>query len=244
MLPRKLDEGETSFRAWLSRTLSGTQGKGLRRDRRLLAFALIGLVMGTFFDAFHVFTGTAEYRRVWKFPALDVAWYVPVEFTIAGIVVGMVRPVLDERFGGPNGRLTCTKAAAGILFLALAWGGSGVLTHLCWPPSSGLDGSPIPLVNPNLFYLIGLLAVGAAAWYQFDRTFEGIVVAQLTAAIGVSLELYLIHVDGSYRYLHADFHGVPSWLPALYVIACGSIGNFGRFLKQRTGPPACLSRSR
>ncbi len=228
--------------AWLRRVLAGDKGAGLRWENRFLFFALLGLGMGTFFDAFHVFTSTAGYVHVPRIPLLDVAWYVPFEFTVAGVVVGMVRPVLDQRFDGPKSRLTCWKAVAGMVFFSLAWGGSGLLTPFCWLAADVVN--PVCTADPNVPYLILLLVIGGAAWYAFDRTVEGVLVALFTAGIGVGVELFLIHVHGSYRYSHGDFHGVPSWLPALYIIAAGSIGNFGRFLKQDTGPPACLSGAR
>lgn len=233
-LAREFRGGDPSFAAWLSRVRSGERGPGLRWDRRVLFFAFVGLVMGTCFDAFHVLTKTATYVDVWKFPYLEVAWYVPLEFTAAGIVVGMVRPVLDARFHGPNGRLVCLAIALGLGCLCIGWGGSGLLTPACWS-----DDAPKCWSDPNVPYLGFLLVLGVGGWVAFDRTWEGIVAALITAGIGVSIELALIHLDGSYRYLHADFHGVPIWLPALYIIACGSIGNLGRYLKQRTGPPAC-----
>ncbi len=104
------------------------------------------------------------------------------------------------------------------------------LTELRVVPASGVS---------NLDFVrevrIRLLSAGGAFWYWLDRTTEGIVVALFTGGMGVGIELALIHLSKTYGYTHGDLFGVPSWLPGLYFIAAGSIGNFGRFLKQPTG---------
>ena len=226
-------EGQ-SLGDWLRRARLGEPGPGLPFWTRLVFFLFLGLVMGTGLDAFHVFTGTARYCNIPLIPGLNVAIYVPFEFMAAGAVVGTVRPVLDSRFGGPRSRLSLWAAVGGLLFLGAAWAGSGAISCICWAGGNVPD-PPVCTRDPNMFFLLVLLSAGGAFWYWLDRTTEGIVVAFFTGGMGVGIELFLIHVTKTYRYTYGDLFGVPSWLPALYFIAAGAIGNFGRFLRQPTG---------
>lgn len=231
---REAGRGDPTLLDWLRRVRSGQPGPGLSCWTRLVFFLFLGLVMGTGFDAFHVFTKTASYCNIPKIPGLDVAIYVPFEFMAAGALVGMVRPVWDSRFGGPKSRLSVWAAIGGLLFLSAAWAGSGAISRICWVGANVPD-PPVCTGDPNNFFFIVLLSAGGAFWYWLDRTTEGIVVAFFTGGMGVGIELALIHLSKTYGYTHGDLFGVPSWLPGLYFIAAGSIGNFGRFLKQPTG---------
>lgn len=215
---------------WLQRVLKGHPGPGLRWDRRLVFFASLGVVMGTVFDALHVWTGTAYYENTFVLPLFHVAWYVPLEFTAAGIVVGMARPELDEEFQRERSALSLRSVLLGLGCFAFAWGGSGAFTPFCWDNT----GAPQCTSHPNAVILVLLGAFAAATWLAFDRTLEGVLVALFTAGIGVGVEASLVKLTDTYRYTHPDFLGVPMWLPPLYLIACGAIGNLGRFLKYPT----------
>lgn len=228
-----IDEGETSFLRWLRRVRDGEPGRGLRYDRRALFFALLGLVMGTLFDTLHVWTGTAGYCHTLILPFLRVAWYVPIEFTVAGMLVGLARPEIDEEFQRKVSGLSAKSVLLGLGSFAFVWGVSGAFTPLCWDDT----GAPRCTSNPNAV-LVGLLVVAAGAtWLVFDRTVEGVVMALVMGSIGVLVEAGIVKLTGTYHYTHPDFWGVPMWLPFIYTIAGGSIGNLGRFLKSPTGPP-------
>jgi len=190
---------------------------GLRADRRILFFALLGAVMGTCLDALHVLNETALYENVWKIPVLEVAWYVPLEFTAAGVVVGMLRPELDEELRRKRSDLAAVLVLAGFVWLVVAWAGSGLLTR------AKVD-------NALIASLLSVIAVGT--WAIFDKSWQGVVSAAITAAIGVGVEAALVSWSRTYRYTVPDLFGVvPVWLPPLYMIASVAVGNLGRFMK-------------
>lgn len=218
------------MRRWIHRVLKGLPGPGLRWDRRVVFFASLGVLMGTVFDAFHVWTGTAWYANTLVLPFFRVAWYVPLEFTAAGIVVGMARPELDEELQRERSGLSLRSVLLGLGCFAFAWGGSGAATPLCWDAA----GVARCTSHPNAVILALLAVFAAGTWLAFDRTLEGVLVALFTAGIGVGVEASLVKLTDTYRYTHPDFWGVPMWLPPLYLIACGAIGNLGRFLKYPT----------
>lgn len=171
--------------------------------------------MGTVLDALHVLNETAVYQGVARIPLLEVAFYVPLEFMAAGFTVGMLRPELDEELSRARSEQPLSHVLAGMGVLAAAWFASGWLTRL------RVENWEIAAV---------LWPVAALCWAAFDRTWQGAVAAVITAGIGVGVEAGLVK-SGTYRYLYPDFWGLPLWLPALYMIACVSVGNLGRFMK-------------
>lgn len=201
--------------AWALAMLQHKPVHGLATHWRLIFFAIVGATMGTLLDAVHVWTGTAGYRGVAMVPVLNVAWYVPPEFAVAGMVVGMLRPELDEELSRPRSDLPGWQVLAGMLFLCAVWGSSGLLGR------AGLSNTQITAI---------LTPTAAAGWVAFDRTRQGVIAAILTAVVGVGVESALVQT-GTYYYTRPDFLGVPSWLPSVYLTACGAVGNLGRFLK-------------
>lgn len=228
---------ETSFLRWLRAVWAQEPTEGLRWDRRLLFWAIYGGTMGTVFDSIHVHTRTAGYGNTPLIPYLDVAWYVPIKFTVASVLIGMLRPELDEEFKREVSRLSGKSVLFGLACFWFAWGFTGLFTPYCW--TGGGVGSAVPqcTAHPNyvLFFVLGVIAVGT--WWAYDKTLESIGVASTIAAIGVGVEVYLVNFRlpwgelPTYHYAHADFWGVPCWLPLIYVIAAGSLGNLARFLK-------------
>lgn len=196
--------------------------------QRLWRLGLLGLVVGTMADSFHVWTGTAEYIGVRMIPWLNVGWWVPGEFTAAGIMIGLLQPVCDniirELFPKyhqrTNQRLTPVRLALGLIGLIVLWLGSGLLTMFQWPNE----------------LIVAILAAGCAGlWYLCDRRLADFITAPLTASIGVGVEWW-ITTTGHYRYLHTAVHSlhidslpVPIWLPFLYIAASIGVGNLGRF---------------
>lgn len=218
---RKRRTVEKSFVAWLLATLRRKPVHGLATPWRLIFFAVLGTTVGTLLDAVHVWTKTAGYAGVAKVPVLEVAWYVPPEFALAGVVVGMLRPEFDEELRRKRSDLPAWKVLAGMVLLVVVWGASALF---------GLWGMG------NVTITAVLLPVGAAGWYAFDRTKQGVIAALLTALLGVGVESALTYT-GSYYYTRPDFIGVPVWLPVVYVTACGAVGNLGRFLKYTWDKP-------
>lgn len=200
---------------WLWAMVRRKPVHGLRLKHRALIFAGLGLTMGTLLDAFHVYNDTASYFRVAMIPYLRVAWYVPLEFTAAGLAVGLLRPELDEELRRKRSDLPAAQVLLGLGLLVVAWGGSGVLTK------QGV---------PNYLIGVALLVIAVGAWGLFDRTREGVIAAFITGGMGVVVESS-ISWGGTYHYTHPDFWRVPLWLPILYFTVCIAGGNLGRFLK-------------
>lgn len=206
---------ERSPVVWALAMLRTKPVHGLATLWRVLFFLVLGAIVGTALDALHVWSGASRYSDVPLMPVLNVAWYVPPEFAIAGVTVGLLRPELDEELNRPRSDLPAWQVAGGMALLAVVWAASGLLGK--W----GLSNVQITAL---------LLPAGAAGWFVFDRTRQGVIAALLTAAIGVLVESALTWT-GTYAYTRPDFLGVPMWLPTLYITACGAVGNFGRFLK-------------
>lgn len=195
---------------------------GLATHWRLLFFAVLGATMGTLLDALHVYNGAAGYSGVRMLPVLNVAWYVPFEFATAGVVVGMLRPELDEELRRKRSDLPGWKVLLGMLILAAVWAASGLLGR------AGLSNEATTAI---------LLPISILTWWLFDRTPQGTVAALLTALVGILVESALVHTE-TYHYTRPDFLGVPMWLPNLYLTACIAVGNLGRFLKYSWDRPS------
>jgi hypothetical protein len=178
-------------------------------------FAALGAVMGTLLDALHVWNVTARYDGVWRFPYLNVAWYVPFEFTVAGVIVGMLRPELDEEWHRKRDDLPRLKVAFGLGCFVVAWAGSGLLSRVG---------------AANALIALGFGATALGVWALTDRTWQGALAGVITAVLGVGVEASLVW-QGTYFYTTPSLWGVPVWLPSLYLTACIAIGNLGRFMK-------------
>lgn len=219
-------ESEASFGLWLSKLRAKEACTGLSVGQRLAFFALLGGVMGTLLDAFHVLNETAYYDNFPKIPLLDVAFYVPIEFATAGVVVGLIRPWLDVELRRKRSELPPAIVLFGMIVLSGAWFGSGWLTAQCW-----VSQTPQCTSDPSALIATILTFIAGGMWLVFDRSWQGAFAALLTAGIGVTVELGLVELTGTYHYRHPDFWGVPKWLPSLYVVACVAVGNLGRFMK-------------
>src|SRR5262245_57099325 len=93
---------------------------GLRLKNRALLLSILGLTAGTLLASLHVWNLTAAYTSVAKIPYLDVAWYVPVEFAIAGLAVGLLRPELDEELHRKRSDLPARQVILGLVILVIA----------------------------------------------------------------------------------------------------------------------------
>jgi len=211
---------------WARGLRHGKAAAGLGTGWRLAFFAVLGGVMGTLLDSLHVLNNTAYYQNVWKFPLLDVAWYVPAEFATAGVIVGLVRPWFDVELRRRRSELPPAIVVLGMACLTVAWFASGWLTKECWSHGAAQCTS-----DPNALIATLLTFIGGGMWLIFDRTWQGALAALLTAGAGVTVELSLVALTGTYHYRQFDFWGVPKWLPPLYVVACVAVGNLGRFMK-------------
>ncbi|MEI2638388.1 MAG: hypothetical protein V9F03_05255 [Microthrixaceae bacterium] len=185
-------------------------GPGLRWDRRLVFFALLGVVMGTVFDALHVWTGTAYYENTFVLPLFHVAWYVPLEFTCGGH---------RRRDGAAGARRGVSARAAlpcrlrsvllGLGCFAFAWGGSGALTPLLLGRGQALRGALRTRTRCILGILLGSFAGGHVARPSIAPS-QGVLDGPLHGrSIGVGVEARLVKLTDTYRYTHPDFLGRP-----------------------------------
>jgi len=183
----------------------------------LILFAL-GFFLGPIGDYCHTISQTTGYPpEVYGYYFFGIPFWVPFLFGTASLAVGVSHPNLDRRLGPSTprpGEKNGLVASLGVLVFLGLYALSGFLPYKIGP---GDD----------------LILAGAAllVWALFDRTWQGIFLGLLTAAIGTGIEILLIKVGAFYYIAPNDsLLGVASWLPSLYFSASVTLGNFGRWL--------------
>ncbi|WIA14256.1 hypothetical protein OEZ85_002792 [Tetradesmus obliquus] len=176
----------------------------------------------------------------WSF---ETCWWVPLLFGLAGLILGLAMPLLDEaaaaaaQQGGQKQQQQRLLGAAANAPLDPAWpavllcislfvaqyGLSGILEQ----PTLGqtltlLPGTPIPTLDTLLFTYAML------HWLVLDKTPQGFGMAALTAVCGPAVEMLLINVLQLYHYSHPVVLGVPTWIPWVYFCGGPAVGNLGR----------------
>ena len=193
---------------------------------------LLGFFVGPIGDFCHVLSGTTGYPQdayAWYFPG-GVPWWVPFLFAGAGLSVGVSHPIMD-RLIGPRGRTrpgekSWPLACAGVAAFVGLYAASGYL------PFGDGGGNDV------------VLALGAiGTWAALDRTWQGALLALLTAAAGTGFEIFLVR-QSVFFYLPrtSGLLGVATWLPWLYVAASVGVGNFARKLAAPRELPAVFPR--
>jgi hypothetical protein len=178
----------------------------LKAQPVLLLF-LLGAMLGSALDAFHV------YRRVESYPSpafFGLAWWVPLLFGVAAVAIGYSHPLVDPLLYNrrpPRRLLVCLAE--------LAW---LVLAYLV--SASFLDS----------LAKVGLLAViYLNFWLLSGGGWQNLILSAVTAITGTLIEMILV-TAGAFSYLHPDFIGVPYWLPCMYACASLAVGDVGRSL--------------
>jgi hypothetical protein len=190
----------------------------------ILALFLLGGIAGTLGDYCHILSGTLGYPSyIWMIPGTGQPFWVPILMGSATLAIGLSHPWTDhwmgQWFGQRRSREHFTIYQIGLVVL-------------CFLALYGVSGF-IPLPNGGLRDLV-ILAGSLLIWYGFDRTWQGIVLGLGTGVLGTGTEILLTHSDIFYYHPEsANFHGVPSWLPWLYIGASVAGGNSGRFLLAR-----------
>jgi hypothetical protein len=153
-------------------------------------------------DGIHSHFGALSYTS--PFMAQE-AWWVPLIFAGA-YAGGVARPLL----AGEEPPLPGWKVALGMgLFITAYW-----LTVAPWP---WLARTAI------------LSAIFAVGWWSCDRTLLGVLIAGVTAIVGPTVEIVLVHA-GTFVHHEALVFGIPGWLPFLYLTSAVGLGGLGRWL--------------
>jgi Protein of unknown function (DUF2878) len=181
---------------------------------RLAICFCLGALLGTLLDGIHVYGDVESYPD----PLLGRwAWFVPLEFGLAGALAGALIPALERRVGPPSPPHWPLRVRVAELCLIVAAYLSTVL----------LDDAPV-LVTAGL---LALLAIRLTV-----RPVPGDwVYALIGAAVGPVVEA-TISALGGFDYSDPDVAGIPMWLPALWALG-------GIFIR-RLFLPIVLYRSR
>jgi hypothetical protein len=75
-----------------------------------------------------------------------------------------------------------------------------------------------------------LAALAAVGFVVFDGSLAGFILGIATAVSGPLAEIFLINVPHLYKYTHADFAGICSWIPWVYFLGAPAVGNLARRL--------------
>jgi hypothetical protein len=165
------------------------------RDYRLAACFLLGAALGTLLDGIHVYGDVESYEN----PAFGRwAWFVPLEFGLAGLAAGLAVPLI-ERIAGPPAppRFDMARRAVETALFATAYAATAVL-----------DGSGALWLAAGLSALLGVRLVVAAVPGDWAYALAG-------AVLGPAAEIAILQT-GAFEYAHPDVAGIPIWLPALW----------------------------
>ncbi len=162
---------------------------------RIAACFAIGAVTGTLLDGLHLLGDVLRYEdeAFWEW-----AWFVPLEFGLAGLLTGLAIPLIERaaapgtppRFRAP-GRVGELVLFAGLYGATAVWDG---------------DGATWLLAGLTLLVVIRLRL----------RSVPGDWAYALIAALLGPLGEIGVSATGAFDYTHPDFAGIPMWLPALW----------------------------
>lgn len=179
-----------------------------RWGKAVAVLALLGATVGTALDAVHVHTGTTQYTHPDFF---GLAWWVPPEFALAGVAIGLARPIWERLLLRPAPSRSRRSVAFGMAMFVLAYALSGLL--------------PFDWTTKSLV----LVSIFGVVWGVCDRTALGAFLAGSTAFLGTATEIALVRLD-LFSYLHPNLSVVAGWLPWLYSTAAIAVGNLGKRL--------------
>jgi len=167
----------------------------MSRARALAACFALGAVAGTLLDGIHLYGDAESYRD----PVLGRwAWFVPLEFGLAGLAAGLAVPAIERRFGPP------VPPRFGIARRV----GEAALFTAAYVATALLDGEGAPWLTAGLLALVALRVVLAPL--RGDWAY-----AAAAAVLGPAGEIVILGT-GAFDYAHPDVAGIPIWLPALW----------------------------
>lgn len=192
-----------------------------------VAMGSASAVLGPLLDGMHSRYGVLKYKhpiQIFLIPdtyLLETSIWTPPLFALAGIILGVCYPLLDDYFqedvpaGGTN------PPWSFVLFGIACFVGQYWISAVLESPLNGLHIFNFPYLDILLLWLAVL------HWRYFDGTRHGAAMAILTAFAGPGLELFLIHI-GMHAYTNPNFLSIPSWIPWVYACGGPAVGNLGR----------------
>jgi hypothetical protein len=185
--------------------------------RELLVMAAIGCSVGTLGDRLHTLSGVLRYPNpIWQ----DEAWFVPPEFALAGIALGLGHRSLREMLGVAPRAPSWTEHVLGIVLAALAYIATATVKDPRWIAS----------------ILYGAFVARAV----LGRSRSVVLYALLAATVGTATEATLVKMSVfEYCVPGRETLGVPYWLPGVYLhAALFSAGMDDGLFCQVCGPSA------
>ncbi len=177
------------------------------KAQAILLLFLLGATLGSALDAFHVSSGVERY----PLPVLfGLAWWVPLLFGSATVVIGYSHPLVDPLLYNRRAPRRLLVSLGEVTWLVLAY-----------------------LISAS--FLASLAKVGILAliyfnfWLLSGAGWQNLVLSLVTAITGTLIEMILV-AAGAFSYLHPDFISVPYWLPCIYACASLAVGDVGRSL--------------
>lgn len=165
------------------------------RPARLALCFVLGAVVGTLLDAIHVYGDVLAYPH----SAIGrLAWFVPLEFGLIGLLVGLLAPALENAFASQERPRWSAAERLGELALLAA------LYFLTTLVSGGWS-----------FVLAGALAALVVIRLALTGDRADVPYVLLAAVLGPAGEALLVAL-GVFDYLDPDFAGIAVWLPALW----------------------------
>lgn len=195
-------------RTWQSRCIRNNY---IRMKTAIIIF-LLGFFLAPIGDMVHVATGTTSYPTTYAWYLLGIPWWVFPFFGFSGVWLAFGNHFTETKFFKRKIKLGETSAIYAYFGV--------VLFLVCYILSGLLQGSPL-LAN------LVLGSLGIIFWYSLDRTFSGLLIGLITALIGTSVEIFLVH-NQVFSYLppNTSLFGVATWLPWLYFTLAIGLGNF------------------
>jgi len=197
--------------------------------KRLLILFFLGFFLGPIGDYTHVISETTGYpQNKFVYYFLSLPFWVPFLFGTGTLLIGFSFPYIDRVLGSAHKDRVGTRSAAlvaiGLVFFLGTYMMSGFL----------------PFKTGGLLD-VALAVLAILIWLALDGTWQGFLLAVVTAILGTFTEIQLVKAGAFfYRERAANFHGVPTWLPWLYFSASVAVGNLGRYLAK---PPASRKAS-
>ncbi|MBI5497123.1 MAG: DUF2878 family protein [Deltaproteobacteria bacterium] len=179
-------------------------------------WAVLGCGLGTALDALHAYNGVLSYPHV-AFGLQD--WWVPPEFALAGVAMGLGHRFIAVRLGGrPVPSAAPVEVLVGAAVFVAVYAASG------WVQDTALAyGVACVVAFMGLAWWTPRDARPALLWHALGAAVMGPVVEATLSGLGL------------FRYHRPDVLGVPAWLPAIYLHAAVATAALDRWFNRSGG---------